>query len=70
MAVSAAGSAPLNRGRFCACGFDPLSVWPMFGPEWHERHRDAHVAAFSDLDPVSLDNLARFIDDARRKADQ
>lgn len=46
-----------------ACGFVGPGLVP-FSPEWHRQHRDAHEAAFPDLDQGSRDNLAMFIDRA------
>ena len=48
--------------RRCACGFDPFSVDPPFGPGWHTAHRDHHLTTFPFVDQVTRDNLASFIE--------
>lgn len=50
----------------CACGFDPAAVVPLYSAAWDTAHMAAHLAAFPDLDQISRDNLASFIEGSRR----
>lgn len=54
-------------GNDCPCGWevDETEV-RRFSAEWHRLHRDAHLAAFPDLDQSSRDNLTMFVDMAER----
>lgn len=51
--------------RPCACSFD--GGWPRFTADWHRRHRDQHLTEFPDVDQITRDNLAMFIERAEEQ---
>lgn len=58
---------PTGRSDNCPCGFDLFSVSPMFSADWQRAHRDAHLAAFPDVDEGTRRNLDMFIEIAEER---
>jgi hypothetical protein len=59
--TTAGASAP----AVCGCSFD--GGWPRFTADWHRRHQAHHLAEFPEVDQITRDNLAMFIDMSQQR---